>query len=211
MDIAAFMESFGLGLVSLFGDCLLFLGLQGSHGRGEAGESSDIDPVVILEKCGRDELLRYRSFIDSLPEKDIICGFVASVDELRAWDGADRACLILDTRPVIGDLASLCPAVTTDDIKRAVLQGACAIYHASSHNILHARDWSMLPDLYKSARFTIRMKHYRERGAYVHAFKDLRSFVDDEEKGILDAAHPCSEDEAFRLLEWASDTLRSLS
>lgn len=86
MDLAAFMESFGLGLVSLFGDGLLFLGLQGSHGRGEVGESSDIDPVVILEKCGRDELLRYRSFIDGLPEKDIICGFVASGDELRAWD-----------------------------------------------------------------------------------------------------------------------------
>ena len=155
MDIAAFMESFGLGLGSLFGDGLLFLGLQGSHGRGEACESSDIDPVVILEKCGRDELLRYRSFIDSLPEKDIICGFVASVDELDAWDGADRACLILDTRPVIGNLASLCPAVTVDDIKKAVLQGACAIFHASSHNILHARDWSMLPDLYKSVRCSV--------------------------------------------------------
>ena len=140
MDIDAFMESFKEDLLRLFGDDLLFLGLQGSWARGEAMETSDIDPVMILRHCGKDELLKYRAYIDTLPEKDILCGFVSSIEELGAWDGADRAQLILDTRPVHGDLEELCPAMTEDDIRRAVQQGACAIYHASSHNILHARD-----------------------------------------------------------------------
>ncbi len=58
MDINSFMESFKENLLNLFTDNLLFLGLQGSYGRGEAKESSDIDPVIILRQCGKDEILR---------------------------------------------------------------------------------------------------------------------------------------------------------
>ena len=211
MDINSFMESFKKDLLNLFTDNILFLGLQGSYGRGEAKESSDIDPVIILQQCGKAELLRYRSYIDTLPEKDILCGFVSSIDELRAWESSDRAQLILDTRPVYGELIPLCPEITHDDIIRGVQQGACAIYHASSHNILHARDWSILPELYKSARFTIRMKHYLYSGVYVAAFRDLSGVVNDKERTILEARNPDTEEDAFTLLEWASETMRNIN
>ena len=211
MDISILMESFKENLLTLFGDNLLFLGLQGSYGRGEAKETSDIDPVIILQQCGKDEILRYRSYIDTLPERDILCGFVSSVDELRAWESADRAQLILDTKPVYRDLAELCPPITGDDIRRAVQQGACAIYHASSHNILHARNWSILPELYKSARFTIRMKHYLQTGVYVSAFIELTAVADEEERTILEAKGPDTENDAFMLLEWASKTMKDIS
>ena len=211
MDISLFMESFKENLLCLFGDNLLFLGIQGSYGRGEAKETSDIDPVIIFQHCGKDELLRYRAYIDTLPEKDILCGFVSSIDELRAWESADRAQLILDTKPVYRDLAELCPPITMDDIRRAVQQGACAIYHASSHNILHARNWLILPDLYKSARFTIRMKHYLQTGVYVSAFRELITVVDEEEKAILETQNPSTEEDAFMLLEWASKAMRNIN
>ena len=211
MDISIFMESFKDNLLSLFNDNLLFLGIQGSYGRGEAKETSDIDPVIILQHCGKDEILRYRSYIDTLPEKDILCGFISSIDELRAWESADRAQLILDTKPVYRDLAELCPRITRDDIRRAVQQGSCAIYHASSHNILHARDWSILSELYKSSRFTIRMKYYLQTGVYVSAFRELTAVVDEEEKTILKAQYPSTEDAAFMLFEWASKTMRNIN
>ena len=60
MDISILMESFKENLLTLFGDNLLFLGLQGSYGRGEAKDTSDIDPMIILKHCGRDEILIYR-------------------------------------------------------------------------------------------------------------------------------------------------------
>ena len=107
MDISIFIKEFKENLLGIFGENLLFLGLQGSYGRGEAKETSDIDPVIILQRCGRDELLRYRDYIDTLPEKDIICGFVSSIEELKAWEGADRAQLILDTKPICNDLADI--------------------------------------------------------------------------------------------------------
>ena len=193
MDISIFMESFKDNLLSLFNDNLLFLGIQGSYGRGEAKETSDIDPVIILQHCGKDEILRYRSYIDPLPEKDILCGFISSIDELRAWERADRTQLILDTKPVYRDLAELCPRITSDDIRRAVQQGACAIY------------------LYKSARFTIRMKHYLQTGVYVSAFRELTAVVDEEEKAILETQNPDAENDAFMLLEWASKAMRNIN
>ena len=211
MDISIFMESFKDNLLSLFNDNLLFLGIQGSYGRGEAKETSDIDPVIILQHCGKDEILKYRAYIDTLPVKNILCGFVSSIDELWAWESADRAQLILDTKPVYRDFAELCPRITMDDIRRAVLQGACAIYHASSHNILHARNWSILPELYKSARFTIRMKHYLQTGVYISAFRELITVVDEEEKTILETQNPDAENDAFILLEWASKAMRNIN
>lgn len=211
MNINSFMESFKKNLLNLFNDNLLFLGLQGSYGRGEAKESSDIDPVIILRQCGKDEILKYRSYIDTLPEKDILCGFVSSIDELRAWESADRAQLILYTKPLYGELTPHCPEITHDDIIRAVQQGACAIHHASSHNILHTRNWSILPELYKSARFTISMKHYLDTGVYVSAFRDLIGVVDDKERKILEARNPDTEEDAFTLLEWASNTMKDMT
>ena len=167
--------------------------------------------MIILQQCGKDEILKYRAYIDALPEKDILCGFVSSIDELRAWESADRAQLILDAKPVYRDLAELCPPITRDDIRRAVQQGVCAIYHASSHNILHARNWSILPELYKSARFAIRMKHYLQTGVYVSAFRELIAVVDEEERTILEALDPSTEDDAFMLLEWASKTMKDIN
>ena len=211
MDISIFMESFKDNLLALFNDNLLFLGIQGSYGRSEAKETSDIDTVIILQQCGKGEILKYRTYIDTLSEKDILCGFVSSIDELRAWESADRAQLILDTKPVYRDLAALCPQITRDDIRRAVQQGACAIYHASSHNILHARNWSILPELYKSVGFTIRMKHYLLTGVYVSAFRELTAVVDEEEKAILEVQEPDTENDAFMLLEWASKTIKAIN
>ena len=140
-----------------------------------------------------------------------LCGFVSSIDELGAWESADRAQLILDTKQVYKDLGELCPRITRDDIRRAVQQGTCAIYHASSHNILHARNWLILPELYKSARFTIRMKHYLQTGVYVSAFRELTAVVDEEERMILEAQNSSTEDDAFMLLEWASKAMRNIN
>ena len=44
----AFMISFKENLITIFDDNLLFLGLQGSYGRGEAKGTSDIEHVVKL-------------------------------------------------------------------------------------------------------------------------------------------------------------------
>lgn len=53
------------GLCKHLPDNLLFLGIQGSYGRGEAKETSDINPMIILQHCGKDEILKYKVYTES--------------------------------------------------------------------------------------------------------------------------------------------------
>ena len=50
IDIAAWMKEFLQALNESFENRVWFVGLQGSYGRGEATETSDIDVVVILDE-----------------------------------------------------------------------------------------------------------------------------------------------------------------
>ena len=47
VDIENWMGELAEKLTGRFGPRLLFLGLQGSYGRGEAGEDSDIDVAAV--------------------------------------------------------------------------------------------------------------------------------------------------------------------
>ena len=48
IDMTAWMQEFLQKLNEAFANRLWFVGLQGSYGRGEATDTSDIDVVVIL-------------------------------------------------------------------------------------------------------------------------------------------------------------------
>ena len=50
IDITAWMDGFLKALNDTFGNRVWFVGLQGSYGRGETTETSDIDVVVILDE-----------------------------------------------------------------------------------------------------------------------------------------------------------------
>lgn len=49
IDITAWTKNFLQTLNETFANRVWFVGLQGSYGRGEATETSDIDVVVILD------------------------------------------------------------------------------------------------------------------------------------------------------------------
>jgi predicted nucleotidyltransferase len=50
IDISTWMQDFLQTLNEAFANRVWFLGLQGSYGRGEATQTSDIDVVVILDE-----------------------------------------------------------------------------------------------------------------------------------------------------------------
>ncbi|MBQ3017675.1 MAG: nucleotidyltransferase domain-containing protein, partial [Clostridia bacterium] len=50
IEINAWMKEFLQTLNETFANRVWFVGLQGSYGRGEATETSDIDIVVILDQ-----------------------------------------------------------------------------------------------------------------------------------------------------------------
>ena len=56
LDITVWMKNFLRTLDQTFGSRVWFVGLQGSYGRGEAMETSDIDIVVILDELSATDI-----------------------------------------------------------------------------------------------------------------------------------------------------------
>ena len=85
IDASVFMDEFISALKVAFGDRVWFVGLQGSYGRGEATENSDIDTVVILDGLTSCDVRKYNEMLDTLPHRALICGFLSGKDEIISW------------------------------------------------------------------------------------------------------------------------------
>ena len=82
IEISTWMDKFIGSLEDSFGDRVWFVGLQGSYGRGEATETSDVDVVVILDELSAQDIQTYNTMLDTLPNRELICGFVSGKQEL---------------------------------------------------------------------------------------------------------------------------------
>ena len=88
-SIEAWMRKYCEEMKKQFENRIWFIGLQGSYGRGEATEQSDIDVVLILDKITYEDLRTYSSLLEQLPNREKICGFVSGKEELLAWEPSD--------------------------------------------------------------------------------------------------------------------------
>jgi len=185
VDIKLWMERFTELLKETFGERIYFVGLQGSYGRGEATEASDIDAVVILDKLTADDIKAYSDMIDTLPCRELICGFLSGKDELINWEPSDLFQFYYDTTPIIGTLDELLTKIDNAAVDRAIKIGACNIYHGCVHNMLYEKSDDILRGLYKSASFVIQAIIFKDTGKYIKHQKDLLEAVNNEEKEIL--------------------------
>ncbi|HJH06434.1 MAG TPA: nucleotidyltransferase domain-containing protein, partial [Fusobacterium ulcerans] len=121
------LENFVEEIKKGFGERIEFIGLQGSHGRGEASKESDIDVVVILDKLGMKDLEKYDEIISKMEDREKICGFISGKEELSCWEKADVFQFYYDTEPLVGNLDFILPTIKKSDIRRAILVGSCNI------------------------------------------------------------------------------------
>ena len=215
MDVSTltpWLESFEDAVRETFGPELVFLGLQGSYARGEATQDSDIDVVVVLEELGPGPLARYRALLDGLPQREKVCGFLSSRAVLSAWEGGDRFQFYYDTLPLLGRLEDLFPVPGPEEARRAVQAGACGLYHACCHNLLHGRDPQVLAELFKSAAFTVQALHFLRTGVYVRRRAELLPLLPPEDRAILEGRAQALSPEggvpfdalSQRLLDWSA-------
>ena len=85
IDIMEWKRLFLQKLEETFGERVWFVGLQGSYSRGEETEKSDIDMVVILDEVAVSDIQIYNAMLDSLPHRELICGFLSGKKELLNW------------------------------------------------------------------------------------------------------------------------------
>ena len=101
-DINLWMKEYSSELRKIFGNRIWFVGLQGSYGRNEATEQSDIDAVVILDKVTLEDIKAYSALLDRLPYREKACGFISGKQELLNWEKSDLFQFYYDTLPIIG-------------------------------------------------------------------------------------------------------------
>ena len=186
IDWEAWQNEFLRMLDNTFGDRVWFVGLQGSYGRAEATESSDLDVVVILDAVGATDIQQYRRMLDALPHRELICGFFSGKKELLNWDPADLFQFYYDTKPIRGSLDLILPLIDTNAVRRAIRTGACNIYHGCVHNMLHGRSEEALRALYKSASFVLQAIAFDRKGQYFSRQAELRKALSPMDQNIAD-------------------------
>ena len=186
IDISSWMDKFVGVLEERFGDRVWFVGLQGSYGRGEATETSDIDVVVILDELTAQDIQTYNAMLDTLPNRGLICGFVSGKKELLNWEPSDLFQFYHDTTPIKGSLDELLAVIDEVAIDRAIKIGVCNIYHGCVHNMLHEKSDEILEGLYKAASFVVQAICFQETGCYIKSQKDLLEKVSGEERSIVE-------------------------
>ncbi len=188
IEISVWLDLFLTAIDAAFGERVQFVGLQGSYARGEATENSDIDVVLILDTLSAQDIRIYGTVLDGLPHRERICGFLSGKCELLSWEPSDLFQFYYDTKPLRGTLSALCPIPDRAAARRAVSVGACNVYHACVHNMLHEKSTEILHGLYKSAVFTVCAIAFLNAGKYPDTKETLYLAVSPEEKAILDTA-----------------------
>ncbi len=186
LDINAWIQNFLQTLNNTFGARVWFVGLQGSYGRGEATETSDIDVVVILDELSAMDIKTYNAMLDSFSHRELICGFLSGKDDIMNWEPSDLFQFCYDTTPIKGSLDEVMAVIDESAVNRAIKIGACNIFHGCIHNMLHEKSEDILRGLYKAASFVVQAIVFKQTGNYISQQKELLKVVSSNERGIVE-------------------------
>ncbi len=186
VDITTWMNDFLQNLNHTFENRVWFVGLQGSYGRGEATETSDIDVVVILDELSAMDIQTYNKMLDTLPRRELICGFLSGKDDIMNWEPSDLFQFCHDTTPIKGSLDEVLTFVDEIAVNRAIKIGACNIFHGCVHNMLIDKNEDILRGLYKSASFVVQAIVFKQTGKYISHQKDMLKIVSPDERVIVE-------------------------
>lgn len=210
IDINTWMQNYINTLSETFANRVCFVGLQGSYARGEATKTSDIDVVVILDEMSACDIQKYNSMLDTLPNRDLVCGFISGKNEILNWEPSDLFQFYYDTKPIQGSLDELLSLIDDSAVNRAIKIGACNIYHGCVHNMLYEKSEDILKALYKSASFVLQAICFMQTGKYIRYQKELLQFVEPAEQAIVETFLEIKNDENIdfhksseRLFVWA--------
>ena len=186
INIDAWMKNYLQILNETFANRVWFVGLQGSYGRGEATETSDIDVVVVLDELSAMDIQTYNNMLDTMSHRELICGFLSGKKEIMNWEPSDLFQFCHDTTPIKGSLDEVMAVIDESAVNRAIKIGACNVYHGCVHNMLHEKSEDILRGLYKSASFVVQAVVFKQTGNYISHQKDLFQVVSSDERVIVE-------------------------
>ncbi len=185
IEIHSWLTIFLQALDNTFAERVRFVGLQGSYARAEATETSDIDVVVILDELSACDIHTYNTMLDTLPNRESICGFLSGKNEIINWEASDLFQFYYDTVPIKGTLDELTAVINASAVEKAIKTGVCNIYHGCVHNMLYEKSDDILKGLYKSASFVLQAIAYQQCGRYLRNKDELHKALSPDNRQIL--------------------------
>ena len=196
----------------VFGDRLLYAGLQGSWLRGEANENSDIDIMIVLDRLSVADMDQYRDILEKIGYSEKSCGFICGKDELACWTPLEVCQLRYTTKDLYGSLSDYLPDAAREDEVNYVKVSLGNLYHELCHRYIHAdREANILKfrRTCKGLFFLIQNMHYLESGEFVTTKKALKEAVSEEDRRMLMMAELRDDydfDQAFpAVFEWCRE------
>ena len=190
-----------------FGSRLVYIGLQGSYLRGEAGENSDIDIMTVIERLTVYDMDRLREILKDTGYFEKSCGFICGREELASWNPMEVCQLRFTTKDIFGTLEELLPQSSREDEINYVKMSLGNVYHEICHRYIHAdreENRVNLPGVCKAMFFIIQNLHYLESGNFVLAKQELKNKAAEADCSILELSETCDDPVKgmSQLFEW---------
>jgi len=219
-DIDVYTNALSEKLQKAFADRLIYVGLQGSHMRGEATDNSDIDIMLIIDALTVDDMDEYREILKSMGHYDRSCGFICGREEFEHWNPLELCHVLHTAKDVYGKLNDIIPEYTDEDVKNFIKLSVGNLYHELCHRYIHRgpeRSAEKLPLTYRSVFFILQNLYYLESGVFAQTKAELTSRLAGQNKRIMESMMKLGAGEQFdfenefsMLLDWCKDTMRCL-
>ncbi len=218
IQIEEYINGFLKEAKSVYGDRLLYVGLQGSYLRGEAHENSDIDVMVVIDGFCVKDMDRYKEILEKIGNREKACGFICGKDEITGWTPLESFQLLQTTKDIYGNLSELLPKASREDEITYVKTSLGNMYHEFCHRYIHADRAKSIQKFRGSCKpffFLIQNLHYLESGDFVKTKSGLKETVSEEDRKILNMAElPDDYDfdkEFTTVIEWCKKAFCRLS
>ena len=191
IDLNEYLDRLIPACKTVFGDRLLYVGLQGSYLRGEATEDSDIDVMVIIDRLSVADLDAYRLVLEQIGHFDKSCGFLCGKDEMTHWNTLEITSLARSTKDLYGALSDYLPQTTRADAIKYVRYDLGALYHELCHRYVHAdreKNIRAFRRTCKGLYFLIRDLYELESGTFAATKRELKERVCGEDRKMLSMA-----------------------
>ena len=219
-QVDEYLQDLIVSMKGVFGERLLYVGLQGSYLREEATETSDIDIMVVIKDLSRRDMDLYREIILGMPDYKKSCGFICGMDELSGWNPLELCHLVHTTKDYYGNLSVLISKYRDQDVLNYIKVSVGNLYHELCHRYIHAdrmKNHQRLPMTYKGVFFILQNLYYLKTGIFYTTKKGLLEILEERDKEIMEISLCIASDEEYdfdrafdTLFSWCKRTLSEL-
>ncbi len=190
-NIDVWMDELKDKLLALFGERLVYLGLQGSFRRGEATKTSDIDVMTVVKDLSIADLDSYRDIVETMEQSGRACGFICGLRELQNWPRYELFQVMADTKDIYGELRTILPPFSDKDVRDFVRINAANLYHDLSHRYLYeSREQNVeaLPACFKGSFYLLMNLTYLRTGEILSTKQGLLGRLSGDDRAVLETA-----------------------